>query len=315
MNPLDLVAILLVILAVILGFHSGALPQVGGLLGAVAGGALAILALPHLVEPLGNVPAGIRPYVVLAGLLMAVGVGESIGSAIGRTGAKSLGTGYLGAADRVAGSLTGAAQALLVIWLAGGLLALGPVARLSEAAQTSTAVRTLNAVLPPPTEIAGELGQLLDDSGLPDVFVGFEPLPKAPVDPPSDAIARRIAGDAQASTVRVRAGVCGAVASGSGVVVGDGYVVTNAHVVAGARDGAVDVSTVLGERAGARRRPVRPLARRRIAMGAATPRRSAPVHQREPRPRHPRRSPRLPGRWLPERRARGRHRVVPRDRP
>jgi S1-C subfamily serine protease len=251
-NPLDLVAILLVILAVILGFHSGALPQVGGLLGAVAGGALAILALPHLVEPLGNVPAGIRPYVVLAGLLMAVGVGESIGSAIGRTGARSLGTGYLSAADRVAGSLTGAAQALLVIWLAGGLLALGPVARLSEAAQTSTAVRTLNAVLPPPTEIAGELGQLLDDTGLPDVFVGFEPLPKAPVDPPSDANARRIAEGAQASTVRVRAGVCGAIASGSGVVVKDGYVVTNAHVVAGARDGAVDVSTVLGERAGAR---------------------------------------------------------------
>ena len=45
------------------------------------------------------------------------------------------------------------AQALLVVWLAGGLLALGPVAKLSEAAQTSTAVRTLNAVLPPPTEI------------------------------------------------------------------------------------------------------------------------------------------------------------------
>jgi S1-C subfamily serine protease len=251
-NPLDLVAILLVILAVILGFNSGALPQVGGLLGAIAGGALAILALPYLVEPLGNVPVGIRPYVVLAGLLMAVGVGESIGSAIGRTGAKSLGTGYLGAADRVAGSLTGAAQALLVVWLAGGLLALGPVARLSEAAQTSTAVRTLNAVLPPPTEIAGELGHLLDDSGLPDVFVGFEPLPKPPVDPPTDANARRIAEDAEASTVRVRAGVCGAVASGSGVVVRDGYVVTNAHVVAGARDGAVDVSTVRGERAGAR---------------------------------------------------------------
>jgi S1-C subfamily serine protease len=251
-NPLDLVAILLVILAVILGFNSGALPQVGGLIGAIAGGALAIVALPHLVEPLGSVPAGIRPYVVLAGLLMAVGVGESIGSAIGRTGAKSLGTGYLGAADRVAGSLTGAAQALLVIWLAGGLLALGPVARLSEAAQTSTAVRTLNAVLPPPTEIAGELGQLLDDTGLPDVFVGFEPLPKPPVDPPSDANARRIAEGAQASTVRVRAGVCGAVASGSGVVVRDGYVVTNAHVVAGARDGAVDVSTILGERADAR---------------------------------------------------------------
>ncbi len=186
MNPLDLVAILLVVLAVILGFQSGALPQVGGLLGALAGGAVAVLALPHLVEPLDAVPIGIRPYVVLAGLLMTVGIGESVGSAIGRTAARSLGTGFLGAADRLAGSLTGAAQALLVVWLAGGLLALGPVPRLSEAAQTSTAVRTLNAVLPPPTEIAGELGQLIGNSGLPDVFVGFEPLPRPPVDRPTD---------------------------------------------------------------------------------------------------------------------------------
>ena len=42
----DLVAILLVVLAVLLGFRSGALPQVGGLLGAIGGGALVILALP-----------------------------------------------------------------------------------------------------------------------------------------------------------------------------------------------------------------------------------------------------------------------------
>jgi S1-C subfamily serine protease len=245
-NPLDLVAILLVVLAVVLGFNSGALPQVGGLLGAVGGGALAILLLPHLADPLEAVPVGIRPYVVLAGLLMAVGVGESIGSAIGRTAARSLGSGYLGAADRLAGSLTGAAQALLVVWLAGGLLAIGPLPRLTEAAQTSTTIRTLNAVLPPPTEIATELGQLLDDSGLPDVFVGFEPLPRPTVDRPTDATTRAIAADAEGSTVRVLAGVCGAAASGSGVVVAPGYVVTNAHVVAGAQEGGLVASTTGG---------------------------------------------------------------------
>lgn len=252
MNPLDLVAILLVILAVVLGFSSGALPQVGGLLGAVGGGALLVLALPILVGPLDNVPVNVRPYVVLAGLLMAVGIGESVGSAIGRTAARSLGSGFLGAADRLAGSITGAAQALLVVWLAGGLLAIGPVPRLTEAAQTSTAIRTLNAVLPPPTEIASELGNLLDDSGLPDVFVGFEPLPRPPVDRPNDATARQIADQASGSTVRILAGVCGARASGSGVVVSAGYVVTNAHVVAGARDGAVSVSTVAGDSVEAR---------------------------------------------------------------
>jgi S1-C subfamily serine protease len=82
--------------------------------------------------------------------------------------------------------------------------------------------------------------------------VGFEPLPQPPVDRPSNAIAGEIAARAEASTVRVRADVCGAQASGSGAVIADGYVVTNAHVVAGARDGSIEVATVAGERADAR---------------------------------------------------------------
>ncbi len=246
-NPLDLVAIVLVVLAVLLGFRSGALPQVGGLLGAVGGGVLAVLALPFLVEPLDNIPAGIRPYVVLAGLIGAVGIGESIGSGIGRFLARALGTGVLSAADRIAGAFTGAAQALLIIWLAGGLLAIGPLPRLTEAAQTSTAIRTLNAALPPPIEIAAELGTLLDGSGLPEVFVGLEPLPRPPVDPPTDIVARGIAAAAEASTVRVSAAACGFESSGSGVVFADGYVVTNAHVVAGADERGVRVTGVAGQ--------------------------------------------------------------------
>jgi S1-C subfamily serine protease len=246
-NPLDAIAIVLVVLAVLLGFRSGALPQVGGLLGAVGGGALAVLSLPLLVEPLASVPAGIRPYVVLTGLLLAVGIGESIGSGIGRIFARALGTGVLGAADRVAGGFTGAAQALLIVWLAGGLLAIGPIPRLTEAAQTSTAIRTLNAALPPPIEIAAELGTLLDGSGLPEVFVGMEPLPLAPVDPPTDAIARAIAALAQASTVRISAATCGFESSGSGVVFYERYVVTNAHVVAGAGERGVRVTGVGGQ--------------------------------------------------------------------
>lgn len=247
MNPLDLVAVVLVVLAILLGFRSGALPQLGGLLGAVSGGVLAVLSLPLLVDPLGEVPAAVRPYVVLAGLLVAVGIGESIGSAIGRKVARALGSGVLGAADRVAGGFTGAAQALLIIWLAGGLLAIGPVPRLSEAAQTSTAIRTLNAALPSPIEIAAEFGTLLDASGLPEVFVGLEPLPRPPVEPPSDATTQAIAKLAQASTVRISAATCDLESSGSGVVVADGYVVTNAHVVAGSSSGGVRVTGIAGQ--------------------------------------------------------------------
>ena len=155
--------------------------------------------------------------------------------------ARALGTGVIGAADRVAGGFVGAAQALLIVWLAGGLLALGPVPRLAETAQTSTAVREMNRVLPPPTEIAAELGVLLDGSGLPEVFIGFDPLPRPPVELPEDATAQAIARLAAASTFRVVAGTCGYESSGSGVAVARNAVVTNAHVVAGARRNGVRV--------------------------------------------------------------------------
>jgi S1-C subfamily serine protease len=245
-NPFDVIAIALIVLAVVLGFRSGAMPQVGGLIGAIGGGALAILALPYLADPLQSLDPAIRPLIVLAGLLLAVGLGESIGSAIGRLIARGLGTGVLGAADRVGGAFVGVAQALLVVWLAGGLLAIGPVPRLTEAAQTSTAVRTLNAVLPAPDQIAAELGTLLDSSGLPDVFVGFEPMPRPPVDRPADSTARRIAAAAEGSTLRVVASTCGLSSSGSGVAIDDDYVVTNAHVVAGSNRRGVRVATATG---------------------------------------------------------------------
>ncbi|HEY7735597.1 MAG TPA: MarP family serine protease [Candidatus Limnocylindrales bacterium] len=236
MNPFDLFAVLLLVGAVLLGYRSGALPQVGGLLGAAAGGVIVILLLPVLEGPLDDLQPGTRALVVLGGLILAVGGGEALGSAAGRTAGRRLGEGMLGTLDRVAGSFVGAAQAILIVWLAGGLLATGPVPRLAAAAQTSTAVRALDGLLPPPTAIAANLGRLLDDSGLPSVFIGLEPVPAPPVDRPDDPTARRIADRAEVSTVKVTAAACLNVSSGSGFVVADDYVVTNAHVVAGASE-------------------------------------------------------------------------------
>lgn len=233
MNLFDLGVLLLLVVAVVLGYRSGALPQVGGLTGAIVGGALAILALPLLEVLLEPFEPGTRAIVVLVLLLLAIGAGEAIGSSIGRYGAYRLGSGLLGRVDRLGGALLGAAQAILVVWLAGGLLAAGPIPRLAAQANNSTTLRALSAVLPPPTEIAVGLGRILDASGLPDVFVGLEPVPAEPVDRPDDPRARAIAAVAEGSTVKVAAQTCGSLSSGTGFVVATDYVVTNAHVVAG----------------------------------------------------------------------------------
>jgi S1-C subfamily serine protease len=242
-NALDAITLCLIVAGVILGWRSGAIPQVFGLIGAILGGAVAILALPYFEDPLSGIDPTIRPIVVLAGLVIAVGLGESLGAALGRALAGRLGEGLLSTADRTAGSALAVAQALLVVWLAGSLLAEGPIPRLAETAGGSTAVRTMAAVLPPATEVAGGLGDLLNATGLPDVFVGFEPLPAPPVDRPADRAARAIAAAAEASTFKVSAATCNGLQSvGTGFAIAKGYVVTNAHVVAGAGSRGVRVN-------------------------------------------------------------------------
>jgi S1-C subfamily serine protease len=102
-------------------------------------------------------------------------------------------------------------------------------------------------MLPAPGDMAVGLGKILDETGLPSVFVGFEPLPQAPVDPPDDATTRAIAQTAVRATVKVSAGACGYTSSGTGFSIAEGYVVTNAHVVAGADRRAIRVTSHDGD--------------------------------------------------------------------
>ena len=240
MNVFDLLAILVFVIAVLLGFRSGLLPQLGGIGGAVAGGLLAISALPFLEPRLADLDAVVRAMAVLAGLVFAVGLGEGVGAAVGRMAGDRLSGGLLGAMDRVGGAAGGALQGVLMVWLAGGLLAVGPLPSLAQSAQTSVAVRTLDRVLAPPTVLVAELGRLLDASGLPDFFIGLEPLPRPPIDLPNNPLVAELAKLATSSTVRVVASTCGLQSTGTGFVVAQGYVVTNAHVVAGGRTIRVD---------------------------------------------------------------------------
>lgn len=234
MNLFDLVVVVILIVAMVVGFRSGALPQLVGLVGAIIGGLVVLATLPYLEEPLSKVEPSLRAFVVLVGILFSVGIGEAIGSAIGRTAASMLGQGVFGALDRVLGAFVGSAQALLIVWLTGGLLAAGPSPSLASQAQTSFMVRALNGFLPAPTEIAGELARLLDSTGLPNLFVGLEPLPAPPVALPDDPVVQGLARLVIPSVVKVTAATCGALSLGTGFVVQRGYAVTNAHVVAGA---------------------------------------------------------------------------------
>lgn len=242
MNPLDLVAVAILVIAVILGVRSGALPQLLGLTGAAIAALAGLALLPAVTPFLDELPSVVRAIVVLSALMGLIGIGEALGANAGRAASHALGNGLLGALDRVGGALVGAAQAVLIIWLAGGVIASGPFPNLGQIAQRSTALRVIDAFLPPPTEIVLELGNLLDDSGLPNVFIGLEQLPAPDIDLPSDALARALGEAAAPSVLRVIADGCEQRASGTSFVIAPEYLVTNAHVVVGADSVLVQTS-------------------------------------------------------------------------
>ena len=235
MNLVDALALVLLIAAVVLGVRSGALPQLGGLVGAVVGALVALAAIPILLPHLVSVTAAVRVAVILGTLMLLIGAGEMTGGRAGRAASRRLGDGVFNALDRAAGALVGAGQAVLIVWLLGGILTSGLVPPLERDAQNSVAIRGIDAVLPPPTDLILSLGATLDRSGLPDVFLGLERAPADPVALPQDPVAQQIGRRALASAPRIEADACDYRSTGTGVAVKSGYVVTNAHVVAGAR--------------------------------------------------------------------------------
>jgi len=233
-NAIDLLVLLLAILAALVGFRSGAIPQVLGLLATAGAVVLIVFFAPQIIEALAGLEQPARAFVAIGGAVLVVAMAEAIGSGLGAALRAQVGGGVVGGVDSALGALLGVGQVLVVTWLVGGLLAASAIPVASSEAQKSVAVRWLLDVLPPPGDVIGEVGAVIDESGLPQVFSGLEPVPAPPVDLPGGPEAARIAARALGSTVRVESRGCGASFTGTAFSIAEGYFVTNAHVVAGA---------------------------------------------------------------------------------
>lgn len=231
MNFLDLIIVLLVIAAAVRGIGAGLLRQIGSL-----GGFLVGLMVGSAVAPwIGSqLPAsGSRGLVVfILYLLIALGFG-TIGEALGEKGAGLAARWNLEPLDGVLGAAFGLGASLLAIWLLTSTFGamIGPP--LSAEITTSRILRSLDAALPPAPDITAKLGRAIGASSFPQVFAGMEPAPAPPVTGPNAEAINAAAAAAEQSTVKVESFGCGGIVDGSGFVAADGFVVTNAHVVAG----------------------------------------------------------------------------------
>jgi S1-C subfamily serine protease len=91
----------------------------------------------------------------------------------------------------------------------------------------------MNRRLPPATETIASLSRLINPNGFPDVFAGQEPAPSQPVDLPGLSGFQTAIAATKDSVVKVSGQGCGGLVEGSGFVVDDNLIATNAHVIAG----------------------------------------------------------------------------------
>jgi S1-C subfamily serine protease len=224
--------VLLAIYGYAQGFIVGALSLAGFAVGAFIGTRLAPLLLSH------GSRSSYAPLFGLLGALLAGGVMASGLEGLGARARNAMRMPGLQAVDGLLGAALTACVALGVAWVVGAVaLQSAGSTRLRQDIQRSAILRELNRLLPPSGPILNVLARI---DPLPSVRG-----PAAAVSPPTRRIlANPSVGAASRSVVRVFGTACGLGVEGSGWVAAPGLVVTNAHVVAGETDTAVQARGV-----------------------------------------------------------------------
>lgn len=233
-NLVDLLALLMIGVAVVFGWRSGLVVQALALGGFLAGLALVLIVAPLISGLVADASFLVRAgfvIVVLGALLFG---GQTVGSIIGGRIKRRIGGGVVGGLDSAGGAVFGFVRGLFLVWLLGGLLGVMNLSGLSVQARQSLILRAIDSRFPSPVVLAAQLGQLVESAGLPDIFVGAPPPPDSlPAGVPSPAQAETFVADALGSTVRIEATACGNFVTGTGFAINAHHIVTNAHVVAG----------------------------------------------------------------------------------
>ncbi|HEY9306812.1 MAG TPA: MarP family serine protease [Microbacterium sp.] len=232
MIVVDVLIVLLLVAACIGGVQRGFFASIGTLAG-LAAGAFAAYWLTPLVSTWVPSPVWRGPAVILTaiGLVFAgAAIGAAIGSAL-RSGADRL---KLRGIERFLGGIASVLAAILALAFVAPAIAVAGIPVVSSAVASSNILRGIEAATPDP--VAAALAQLrgavLDDSlpGLGQLLgpTTVDPAPPVALDDPelqrAAASVARVSGNAYA---------CGRGSAGSGFVIAEDRVVTNAHVVAG----------------------------------------------------------------------------------
>ena len=245
MMLVDIVIIILGIAALFAGFRQGLIIGLCTVAGFVIGWIVGRLLSPVVENLSEGTSAMDNPGVVmlLASMPLVLSVlfafaGNGIGSWIKRSMDSEVGQGL----DSIGGTITAGVVYVLVIWLAAGFIRTTPLVEPNRWVADSAVIAALDRTIPYSSQLAlGDLSSTLQATGFPQVFAGQTEQIRGVGEPDSAMV--DVGRSAEESVVKITttATTCPTGSEGSGFVYSNGLVATNAHVVAGSSELAVQV--------------------------------------------------------------------------
>ena len=238
-----------VLAAMTSGWRQGGLASLLSAVGILAGFIIGLGVAPLVLQITDQV--GIRFLLALGMLILLIGLGQLLGSALGHAIRDRMKTKSGQRVDSSFGAILMSVFSLVLIWLIATPMATGLSNSVGKGVRESAILREVNKVMPDElTQLPRSISGMLNDSGLPPVMMPWEDGSSVDVEAPNIEVAdQAMVQDVRPSVVHVIADAdgCRRRMMGSGFVTADNYVVTNAHVVAGTQTAYVD--TVLGIKA------------------------------------------------------------------
>ena len=235
---IDILVVLVVASAIVTGAVRGLVGALGALTGIVAGGAAALVVMPRVSTAVPytgwNVIAAF-----IAGLAL-IFLGVAIGEALAKVIRRPLHRVGLGIIDRILGGIAGAAVSIGVLMMLVMSVGSFGMPGVAHAVASSRVLAMIEDAMPAPVESAlARIRSIAIEDGIPILLDSAGAAPAEVPEADSNTEALRAA-SASVTRIAANAPLCRATSSGSGFVMSEELVMTNAHVVAGARDIVVE---------------------------------------------------------------------------
>lgn len=235
LNLVDMVLIGALIVFAWAGWRQGFVVGALSFAGFLGGGIAAALVLPGVISSFTE--SGVMRIAVLAiSVLTCALVAQALLSMLGRRLRGAVSWKPVRITDNLAGAALNVLALCLIAWIIASAVAFLPSTSLSNSVRESRVLVAMDTLVPDQARDAFTgIRDLVGRTDVPRVFSGLAQITGPDVEPPDAAALTDAIAGARGSVVRVSgdADACDTRVTGSGFVFSPGFILTNAHVVAG----------------------------------------------------------------------------------